>query len=78
MYLVLVPILGTAVSIGKGHNLWVNSLTKKRVVRRTTMPHFLVALTHFLVDEDTKTLEFCYPDNLRSLSDSIKQTISFL
>ena len=31
------------------------------MVRRTTRAHFLVVLTHLLVDEDMRTLEFCYP-----------------
>ena len=37
-------------------------LSKKNlVVRRTTRPQFLVVLTYFLVAEDARTLEFCYP-----------------
>ena len=32
------------------------------VVRRTTTFDFLVVLTHFLVVEDTRTRELCYPD----------------
>ena len=32
------------------------------VIRRTTRPQFLVVLTYFLVAEDARTLEFCYPD----------------
>ena len=35
---------------------------KNLVVRRTTRPQFLVFLTYFLVAEDARTLEFCYPD----------------
>ena len=31
------------------------------VVRRTTKSQYLVVLTHFLVVEDTRTREFCYP-----------------
>ena len=34
---------------------------KNLVVRRTTTSQFLVVLTHFLVVEDTRTREFCYP-----------------
>ena len=34
---------------------------KNLVVRRTTRPQFLVVLTYFLVAEDARTLEFCYP-----------------
>ena len=34
---------------------------KYLVVRRTTRPQFLVVLTHFLVVEDTRIREFCYP-----------------
>ena len=37
--------------------------TKNLVVRRTTRPHILAVLTYFLVAEDTRTLEFCYPDS---------------
>ena len=36
---------------------------KNLVVRRTTRPQFLVVLTFFLVAEDVRTLEFCYPVN---------------
>ena len=31
------------------------------VVRRTTRSEFLVVLIHFMVVEDTRTREFCYP-----------------
>ena len=41
-------------------NCWVNSF-KKNLVVRTTRPQFLVVLTYFLVAEDARTLEFCYP-----------------
>ena len=34
---------------------------KYLVVRRTTRSQFLVVLTHFVVVEDTRTREFCYP-----------------
>ena len=34
---------------------------KYLVVRRTTRSQSLVVLTHFLVVEDTRTREFCYP-----------------
>ena len=37
-------------------------LTKNLVVRRTTRPQFLVILTYFLVAEDARMLEFCYPE----------------
>ena len=36
-------------------------LQKSLVVRRTIRPQFLVVLTYFVVAEDTRTLEFCYP-----------------
>ena len=42
-------------------HFWVNSFTTHLVVRRTTRPQFLVVLTYFLVAEDARTLEFCYP-----------------
>ena len=35
---------------------------KNLVVRRTTRPQFLVVLTYFLVADDARTLEFCYPE----------------
>ena len=34
---------------------------KNLVVRRTTRPQFLVVLAYFLIAEDARTLEFCYP-----------------
>ena len=40
------------------------------VVRRTTRSQFLVVLTHFLVVEDTRTREFCYPALLSKISGS--------
>ena len=40
-----------------------NTISQKYlVVRRTSRCQFLVVLTHFLVVEDTRTREFCYPD----------------
>ena len=35
---------------------------KNLVFRRTTRSQFLVVLTYFLVAEDARTLEFCYPE----------------
>ena len=37
---------------------------KYLVVRRTTRSQFLVVLTHFLVVEDTRTRDFCYPESV--------------
>ena len=47
-------------------NLKVNSFTQK--FWRTTRPQFLVILTYFLVAEDARTLEFCYPVNFPDFS----------
>ena len=59
----------TAVFIGKrkikicwDDNFWVNSFKKNLVARLTIKPQFMVVLTYFLVTEDARTLEFCYPD----------------
>ena len=42
-------------------NYFQNNFPKYLVVRRTTRSQCLVVLTHFLVVEDTRTREFCYP-----------------
>ena len=42
-------------------NIFGSILSESLVVRRTTRPQFLVVLTYFLVAEDERTLEFCYP-----------------
>ena len=53
---------------GKGENKILKEILSKYfpppkflVVRRTNRSQFLVVLTHFLVVEDTRTREFCYP-----------------
>ena len=66
----------TAVFVGKRKICWdenfgVNSFTKILLVRRTTRPHFLVVLISFLVAEDTRTLEFCYPTTAKRTSGAV-------
>ena len=48
---------------------------KNLVVRRTTTSHFLVVITHFLVVEDTRTREFCYPDGFRYLKTGFRPSV---
>ena len=68
--LILIPYNGI-VGKRKGENknlkefLWTTIFQKNSkkylVVGRTTRSQFLVVLTQFLVVEDTRTREFCYP-----------------
>ena len=68
MYVVLVLILlflfvrETKLEKSVGVNIFGSILSPKNlVVRRTTRPQFLVVLTYFLVAEDARMFEFCYP-----------------
>ena len=41
------------------------------------MPQFLVVLTYFLVAEDARTLEFCYPDKMKCLFVAVGLNVLF-